>query len=266
MPPEWEAAIRARRPHDDLGFDELASRYNFLKTTDRRRVFARLVIKECERVRGERGGPVRVLDIGCGNGIGRQVVYSEAMRMAIDEFWGIEPDTQVEPRDGLFDHFQHALMETADLPENYFDISYSFMVMEHVVDPVGYLRAAIRCLRPGGVHLFMTPNAGHYFTITASLLHRLGADELVLHLLKRGAEQSYHYPVQYRCNSRRQVEESARKAGFSSVKLAYLEAEGPTGYMKGPLKLAYHALRIKRRVIRHKCCLLTLAARLEKCA
>lgn len=190
--------------------------------------------------------------------------YTEAMRTGIDEFWGIEPDEEVTPREGLFDHFQHALMETADLPESYFDLSYSFMVMEHVANPAGFLRAAFRCLRPGGVHLFMTPNAGHYFTITASLLHRLKVDELALHLLKRGAEESYHYPVQYRCNSRRQVERAAVEAGFSSVKVAYLEAEGPTGYMKGPLKLAYHALRVKRRFVKHKGCLLTLAARLEK--
>jgi SAM-dependent methyltransferase len=264
MTPELADLIRPRRPHDDLSFDELGRRYNFNQTTDRRRVFARLVIKEIERVRAETGGPVRVLDIGCGRGIGRELGYTEAMGAHADEFWGLEPDEQVSPREGLFDHFQHGPMETAKLPEGGFDIAYSFMVMEHVADPDAFLKATARCLKPGGVYLFMTPNAGHYFTITASTLHRLKVDELALHLLKRGGEESYHYPVQYRFNSARTVRALGARAGFSEVGVAYLEAEGPHGYMKGPLKLAYHALRAKRRLIRQKSALLTLTGRMVK--
>ncbi|MFI4897046.1 MAG: class I SAM-dependent methyltransferase [Phycisphaerales bacterium JB059] len=264
MTPELADLIRPRRPHDDLSFDELSERYNFNKTTDRRGVFARLVIKEIERVRARTGGPVRVLDVGCGRGIGRERGYTEAMGAHADEFWGIEPDDQVMPREGLFDHFQHAQMETAELPEGMFDIVYSFMVMEHVADPDAFLRAASRCLKPGGVYLFMTPNAGHYFTITASTLHALKVDELARHLLKRGGEESYHYPVQYKCNSARRLRAQGRRAGFSEVGVAYLEAEGPHGYMKGPLKLAYHVLRAKRRVIRQKSALLTLTGRMVK--
>ncbi len=264
MTPELEELIRPRRPHDDLSFDELERRYNFLQTTDRRRVFARLVIKEIERVRGGASGAVRVLDIGCGRGIGRELGYTEAMGAHADEFWGLEPDDEVTPREGLFDNFQHALMETADLPENSIDIAYSFMVMEHVADPDAFLRAAARCLKPGGVYLFMTPNAGHYFTITASTLHTLKIDELALHLLKRGSEESYHYPVQYKCNSAKKLRAQGARAGLSEVGVAYLEAEGPHGYMRGPLKLAYHALRAKRRIFKHKGALLTLTGRMVK--
>ncbi|MBX3321897.1 MAG: class I SAM-dependent methyltransferase [Phycisphaeraceae bacterium] len=256
--------IAPQRPYDDDPFDKLAQQYNFLLTSDRRRVFSRLVIKECERVRRESAGPVRVLDIGCGRGIGRQTVYTEAMRAYIDEFWGIEPDDQVTPREGLFDHFQHALMETATLPESYFDVIYSFMVMEHVAEPEKFLAASARCLKPGGVHIFMTPNAGHYFTISASLMHKLKIDELVLRLLKRGEEESYHYPVQYKCNSPRQITAAATRAGYSTCQYAFLESEGPTGYMKGPLVLAYHALRFKRKIIKSQKCLLTLTARLTR--
>ena len=68
-------------------------------------------------------------------------------------------------------------METADLPENYFDLAYSYMVMEHVADPVGFLKALVKCLQPGGVYVFLTPNKRHYFTITASFrVFDLGAD------------------------------------------------------------------------------------------
>lgn len=264
LAPEIASAIAPQRPHDDLTFDQLAGRYNFLLTSDRRLVFARLVIKECQRIRASSSDPVRVLDIGCGRGIGRQVVYTHAMRAAIDDFWGIEPDESVTPEPGLFDHFQHALMETAALPEATLDLVYSFMVMEHVADPEAFLAATARCLKPGGVYLFITPNAAHYFTLTASIMHRLRIDEVVLHLLKRGEEESYHYPVQYKCNSPRQISAAAARAGFSKSSFVFLESEGPTGYMKGPLKLAYHALRAKRRVIRQKGCLLTLTARLVR--
>lgn len=261
---ELAREIAPQRPHDDLPFEELAKRYNFLLTTDRRRVFSRLIIKECERVRRESGGPVRVLDIGCGRGIGRQTQYTEAMRAYIDDFWGLEPDDEVTPREGLFDHFQHALMETAELPESFFDVVYSFMVMEHVAEPEKFLAASARCLKPGGVHIFMTPNAGHYFTISASLMHNLKIDEFVLRMLKRGEEESYHYPVQYKCNSPKQIEAAARQAGYAKSEFAFLESEGPTGYMKGPLVLAYHALRFKRKIIKSQKCLLTLTARLTR--
>ena len=97
-------------PHDRLPFDELAKRYNFRQTTDWKATFARLLLEECERA----PRPVRALDIGCGHGIGRKPQWTAEIRGAVDELWGIEPDENQKPREGLFDHFQHALMETAE--------------------------------------------------------------------------------------------------------------------------------------------------------
>ena len=90
-PASYLDLIAPQRPHDDLSFEELATRYNFRLTSDRRRVFARLVIKECQRCTA----PVRVLDVGCGRGIGRQPEYQWAIRQHADEFWGLDPDTTV---------------------------------------------------------------------------------------------------------------------------------------------------------------------------
>ncbi|MCA9277820.1 MAG: methyltransferase domain-containing protein [Phycisphaeraceae bacterium] len=269
MPEAIANAIAPQRPFDDKTFEELASGYNFLETSDRRRVFARLIIKECDRVRMEReaagsSDPVRVLDVGCGRGIGREVDYTRAMRHHIDDFWGIEPDNTVTPEDGLFDHMQHALMETADLPDDHFDVVYSFMVMEHVADPDGYMSAVSRVLKPGGVHIFMTPNKKHYFTLTASIMHSMKIDELILRLIKRSSKDEYHYPVQYKCNSKTQIDAIASKTGFDKPTYAFLEADGPRGYFPGPTKILFYLLRKKRAVIRNPQVLLTLTARMVK--
>lgn len=256
-----EELVKPERPHDDLTFDELASRYNFELTSDRRRVFARLVIKECQRI----GPSCRVVDIGCGRGIGREVRYQQAIRPHVGELWGLEPDEGVQPGDGLFDHYQHALMETAELPEASFDLAYSFMVMEHVADPGSFMRAVHRCLKPGGVYLFMTPNAGHYFTILARAMHGLRIDELMLRVLKRGEElEDYHYPVRYRFNRPRDIDRWAGRLGFEQPEYVFLEAEGPRPYMRGPLVVPFHVLAAKRRALKNPHCLLTLACRMVR--
>lgn len=264
MTEEFQRTLAPTRPNDDLSFDELEKRYNFRLTSDRRGVIARLLHREFERIRTERPGPVRVLDIGCGRGIGRNAGYTRAIGANIDEFWGIEPDQSAAPPEGVFDHTLHAPMESADLPESYFDVCYSVMVMEHVADPEAFLKAVARCLKPGGVYLFTTPNGGHYFTITASLLHRLHLDEAILRLLLGETKDDYHYPVQYKANSARRIRRLAARTGFSEARFAYVEAEGPTGYMRGPLRPLLHLLRCKRRIIHHRAALLTLIGRMRR--
>lgn len=257
---DWRELIKPVAPHDDLTFEELASRYNFQLNSDRRRVFARLIIKECEK----RAKPVRVLDIGCGRGIGRIRAYQEAIRPHVDEFWGIEPDTNVQPGEGLFDNFQHALMETAKIPDASIDIAYSFMVMEHVADPEAFISAVYRKLKPGGVHLFMTPNGAHYFTIIAGTLNKMGLDEFILKLVKPKLVEKYHYPVCYRFNRRSVIDRTASIIGFHPPEYAYLEPDGPRDYLPGPLKLVFHALVWKRKVLKDQRCLLDLTCRMTK--
>ncbi len=251
--------LEPKRPHDALSFDDLASRYNFQLTSNNRLPFTRLVIDECRA----RPRPIRVLDVGCGRGIGRRIEYTWAIREHCDELWGIEPDPGVKPDEGLFDRLECALMEDADVPENYFDVAYAYMVAEHVVNPKAFLSAIARCLRPGGVFISMTPCGRHYFTRTAKLLHTLKLDEGVLRIIRRGTVDDYHYPVAYRMNTERAVTDAAKASGFAEPKYAYLEGLGTKGYMKGPLVLAYHALSLKRKLIKDPTCLATMTMRME---
>ena len=252
--------VEPQQPHDDLCFEELARRYNYQLTSDNRRVFARLVIKQCQKLQS----PVRALDVGCGRGIGRRPEYQWAIRSHVDEFWGLDPDSTRTPTDRLFDRHQHAMMETADLPTNYFDLSYSFMVMEHVAGPGQFMQAMMNCLKPGGVYLFITPNRRHYFTRIALVLHSLHLDEAVLRLIKRENVEEYHYPVQYRFNDERRIDTWARQIGFEKPEYAYVESEGPRGYFPGPLRLIYHVLSLKRKIIQHPGSLAGLICRMTK--
>jgi 2-polyprenyl-3-methyl-5-hydroxy-6-metoxy-1,4-benzoquinol methylase len=245
-----ETAILAPvEPHDAFTFEELSRSYNFRRTSDRRRIFSRIVV---ERAQAVAGPDARVLDIGCGRGIGRSMEFLKAIRSSVGEMWGLEPDRSIAHDEAIFDQFQHATMEDAELPAGHFDLAYSFMVMEHVEHPAAFLKKLKTVLRPGGEYVFVTPNSRHYFTRIASLLHTLHLDELMLKVVRRKAEsREYHYPVQYRFNNPRQIAELAAKEGFEAPRFAYLEPRGPANYLPGVLKPLYWLLALKRKVIRN---------------
>jgi SAM-dependent methyltransferase len=253
-------AATATRPHDDLSFEELVQRYNFRQTTDENHTFARLVYKQCLRA----PAPVRALDIGCGHGIQRDKADHRMIRDVVGEMWGVEPDTRVIPVEGDFTRFQHALFEEADLPADYFDVAYAYTVMEHIADPRRFLQALARCLKPGGVFLFGTPNARHYFGIAARWTHWLAIDEIVLRALRRPGGYDYHFPLQYKFNDVKTIRRYAQEAGFEPPEFAFLEAEGPISYMPGPLRPIFFLLAWKRRVLKIPEHLMFIVGRLTK--
>lgn len=209
-----------------------------------------------------------MLDIGCGQGIstGRNAgEFVDAIRIHAGEMLGIEPNADISPHVGIFDHFQHASMEGADLCANSVDVAYSFMVMEHVADPRAFMTAVYRCLKPGGVYLFITPNARHIFGTITSLAHAFRLDERILRRFTHKSVENYHYPVEYRFNRPRQIDSCAIALGFQRPQYAFTETgSGLDGYFAGPLKLVLHALRFKRRWIHNPRVLLNLVCRIRK--
>jgi SAM-dependent methyltransferase len=262
VPVDWESMIAPRAPHDGLPFEELAKSYSFFKISAYARVLTHLLREEIAR---RTATPVWVLDVGCGRGLGRAVEYQWAIRDRADQFWGIEPDASVTPVAGLFDHFQHALMETADLPAEAFDVVYSSMVMEHVQDPDAFMAAVHRSLKPGGVYFFATPNAKSLVPWLTQVLHRLGLDERVLRLVKRQqAVEEYHYPVQFRFNTPAAIAACARRVGFAAPEYAFIEGSGSRAYFPGLLRPAYQLLVLKRKIIKNRRRLATLICRMTK--
>lgn len=247
--------------NDSLPWDGLAKQYNFRHPTERGDIFARLIREECAR----RQRPLRVLDIGCGKGIELSIARTRSIRPLVDDFWGIEPDDTITPEAGLFDHYQNALMETSTLPENAFDLAYSFMVMEHVKEPRPFLSAVARCLKPGGSYLFGTINGAHYFAKIAGTLRALHLDEFVLRTVRGSTEvEKYHYPVFYRINKPRVIEAMAEELGFEKPEYVFLEQLGPVPYFPGPFRVILNALNKKRDLIRDPRRLLVLFCKLTK--
>lgn len=101
-----------------------------------------------------------VLDIGCNTGYGtmafvdvaRRVVGVDVSAKAIEvaRSTAVDGRPEFEVIDGL----------TLPFPDDSFDLVVSFQVIEHIEDPVPYLREIKRVARPGATILFTTPNAG----------------------------------------------------------------------------------------------------------
>jgi SAM-dependent methyltransferase len=247
--------------HDNLPFEQLSQEYNFLKISNYARVLTNLILGEMAKCQS----PPRILDIGCGNGIGRSVHLQHEIRAQAGEFWGLEPDESVKAPEGLFFNYQHALMETAELPENYFDIVYSSMVMEHVEHPELFLAAVARCLTPGGVYLFLTPNEASLVPKITKWCRILKLDELALRAVRRSETiEEYHYPVQFRFNSPRVIDRIAKRMGFLSPDYAFIEGTGAASYFPGPLRPIYSMVKLKRNLIKNPRRLSTLICRMRK--
>lgn len=98
-----------------------------------------------------------VLEVGCGEGRGVEVLMKHALRFtAVDK---LEAALQV-----LRERFPSATFIRMDLPpfsglsDNTFDCVVSFQVIEHIQDDSFFLKEIHRVLKPGGVALLTTPN------------------------------------------------------------------------------------------------------------
>lgn len=254
-----DAGAKPAPLHDAMSFEQLERSYNHRRTTGWVEVFVRLVAEECARAPA-----ARCLDIGCGEGIGGSHERLDPVRGAAAELWGVEPDAGVDVP-AAFDVVRRSELEHAGLPVDYFDVAFSFMVMEHVRDPAAFLRAVHASLRPGGRYLLLTVNGRHYFGRAARAMRRARLDELAVRLVRgREAVEGYHYPIEYRCNDRAAIDRLAREAGFEPPSYVFLEEEGPIDYFRGPLRPVHRLLQWKRTWRRRPDALLTLIARLEK--
>jgi len=125
-----------------------------------------------------------VLDVGCNTGYGtvrlvgsaRSVTGVDVSPAAVDAARTREGAEGVDFRviDGLGLPF----------PDDSFDLVTSFQVVEHVADPMPYLREITRVLRPGGQAVFTTPNAAIRLDPGMTPWNRFHAREYRAHELK----------------------------------------------------------------------------------
>jgi 2-polyprenyl-3-methyl-5-hydroxy-6-metoxy-1,4-benzoquinol methylase len=97
----------------------------------------------------------RLLDVGCGNG-----TYLGLMKSLGWDVAGVEIDAKAaastKSRLGVFVH--NGTLEDGPFDEGSFDVITMTHVIEHVLDPVQFLRLGARFLKPGGQILIVTPN------------------------------------------------------------------------------------------------------------
>lgn len=100
-----------------------------------------------------------VLDFGCNNGYGSDVLASLAAHVTgIDVSpTALETARSKYVRDNL--EFQRFDGITFPFPDDHFDLVTSFQVIEHLEDPHRLLREVARVLRPDGFAIFTTPQA-----------------------------------------------------------------------------------------------------------
>jgi SAM-dependent methyltransferase len=100
----------------------------------------------------------RMLDVGCGDG--------SIVKLAQDLGWhaeGVDVDPEAVKkarRKGLT--VRQGKIERQGYPADSFDLVLMNHVIEHVHDPLGTLTEIRRVLRPGGVAVVTTPNAGSW--------------------------------------------------------------------------------------------------------
>lgn len=103
---------------------------------------------------------LRILDIGCGGGLlcepmarlGADIVGADAAERNI-------PVARVHAEQaGLNVDYRHTTAEAMAEAGEQFDVVLNMEVVEHVADPLSFLTACQRLLKPGGLHLCSTIN------------------------------------------------------------------------------------------------------------
>jgi SAM-dependent methyltransferase len=127
---------------------------------------------ELEIVRRHLSPPLRILELGGGNGLQAKTLQS----------WGNDVTSlDVQAEEGA-QHFPVSLYDgrTLPFPPATFDVVFSSNVLEHVTDLSGLLTEAKRVLRPAGLMIHMLPTPSwrfwtmitYYFAVGPALLSR----------------------------------------------------------------------------------------------
>ncbi len=168
-------------------------------------------IKGDPRLRG------RVLDVGCGErpsiitvGALFPLYQLAASLDGLDPFPGVASHPWME-------HAWVGEVEKVQLPTEAYDAVLAINVPEHIAEPVPFLRAISRTLKPGGVIYAITPHAHHPFAWSVRLIQAINLKRS----MAAGNAEFNDYPAYYRLNSRSAVEHAGRAAGYATARVFY---------------------------------------------
>jgi 2-polyprenyl-3-methyl-5-hydroxy-6-metoxy-1,4-benzoquinol methylase len=135
----------------------LAAESGGVTNTMKRRMYQRRIESAVERL--GRTGPIRLLDVGCGDGRLLDWYKGSAVGARL-ETHGIELSESAADVARRRGHRVVAGRFEVDreLEEGAFDLILAAHVIEHVEDPVGFAERAAALLAPGGMFVIATPN------------------------------------------------------------------------------------------------------------
>lgn len=151
----------------------------------------------------------RVLDIGCGRCDSIRYLLLKGC-----DAYGVEPDMNINPIiDRLGLKVKVGLLDVNEYKKGFFDIITMSQVLEHVSDPVAYIKRLRRILSGHGKIIMSFPNAG-------SLLAKVTGRRWV----------NYHIPYHINHFNRKSVEILAEKAGYIIENIRYVTPNRWLGY------------------------------------
>lgn len=157
----------------------------------------------------------RWLDVGCGRG-----GLVEQVRHPLEQTIGIDPDYP-----SLRQHRLSALPRAAAVSDLLPFAQYSFdlvtasWLLEHLPDPTATFAAIGRVLRPGGVFIFITPNARHPLSSLNRLAGRLGDLQGRLVNTIYGRSENDTFSTFYRANTPQSLGGLSQSAGLKLERL-----------------------------------------------
>ncbi len=112
------------------------------------------------RLASARVDGMAVLDAGCGEGYGLQMLAAAGATRVVGADLDESVVAHVAARYGADPRIEAVACELMALPldDGEMDVTVSFQVIEHLHDIPGYLRSLRRVTRPGGVVMIATPN------------------------------------------------------------------------------------------------------------
>jgi len=169
-----------------------------------------------------------LLDLGCGRG-----GLVEQLGHPLDRAIGLDPDWP-----SLVEHrlaserppFSRVAGISQNLPfsGNCFDLIFSSWILEHLSQPADDFGQIGRVLRPGGVFVFITPNARHPLAGLNRLFGRFSQVQDMILPKFYGRSPADAFPAFYRANSRTDLERLAQEG---NMKLTQLHAVADPTYL-----------------------------------
>ena len=110
-------------------------------------------------------------------------------------------------------------IDSLPFKDNHFDLVTANMVVEHLANPAQQFREINRVLKPGGIFLFHTPNAGGYPTLLTKLVPEALKHKLIYVL--DGRKEDDVFETHYCANTKDQISDLADTTGFKVRRIRF---------------------------------------------